>query len=202
MADEPQSQLSPLQAPTLNGGDRRTIASSSLYRLAEELIALRETTKSQLRVFERTLREVRDELFSKFNCHVADQQRAYQQLRGEIHGEKRVGLNVLNEILGICLDLEHIVAAKPQPQDAAAVQRWIESVEVELRKVQEAVRRHGIHPYDAVLGSAYNPALHERVGSRRQEGMDPLRIAEQVEHGFASQQPEFVLRRPKVIVSE
>jgi hypothetical protein len=32
--------------------------------------------------------------------------------------------------------------------------------------------------------------------------MDPLRVAEQVEAGWASQQPEFVLRRPKVIVSE
>jgi molecular chaperone GrpE (heat shock protein) len=73
---------------------------------------------------------------------------------------------------------------------------------VEARKVQAALLRHGIHAYDAVLGSAYNPALHERVGSRRTEGMDPLRVAEQVEAGWASQQPEFVLRRPKVIVSE
>ena len=75
-------------------------------------------------------------------------------------------------------------------------------VEVESRKVQAALLRHGIHPYDAVIGSPYNPALHERVGSRRVEGMDALRVAEQREHGYASQQPEFVLRRPKVIVSE
>jgi hypothetical protein len=32
--------------------------------------------------------------------------------------------------------------------------------------------------------------------------MDALRIAEQRERGYASQQPEFVLRRPKVIVTE
>ena len=41
-----------------------------------------------------------------------------------------------------------------------------------------------------------------RVGSKRVEGMGPLLIAEQREHGYASQQPEFVLRRPKVVVSE
>jgi hypothetical protein len=53
-----------------------------------------------------------------------------------------------------------------------------------------------------VIGSAYNPALHERVGSKPMEGMGPLLVAEQRESGWASQQPEFVLRRPKVIVSE
>jgi len=34
------------------------------------------------------------------------------------------------------------------------------------------------------------------------EGMGPLLVAEQLESGWASQQPEFILRRPKVIVSE
>ena len=57
-------------------------------------------------------------------------------------------------------------------------------------------------PYDAVISSPYNPALHERVGSTRVEGMGPNLVAEQRERGYASQQPEFVLRRPKVIVSE
>jgi hypothetical protein len=32
--------------------------------------------------------------------------------------------------------------------------------------------------------------------------MDGLRVAEQREHGWASQQPEFILRRPKIIVTE
>jgi len=46
------------------------------------------------------------------------------------------------------------------------------------------------------------PALHERVGAAHVEGMGPNLIAEQRERGYASQQPEFVLRRPKVIVTE
>jgi hypothetical protein len=75
-------------------------------------------------------------------------------------------------------------------------------VEVEARKVRALVEQHGIQPYDAVIGSAYNPALHERVGSRRMEGMDAYRVAEQRERGYASQQPEFVLRRPKVLITE
>ena len=73
---------------------------------------------------------------------------------------------------------------------------------MQSRKVQAALAQHGILPYDAVLGSPYNPAIHERVGSEKTEGMGPLLIAGQRERGYASQQPEFVLRRPKVIVAE
>jgi molecular chaperone GrpE (heat shock protein) len=123
-----------------------------------------------------------------------------------MNGEKRIALALLNELLEINTELEHITASRPdfQPlaEQAEAAAKWAEAVDVQSRKVQAALRRHGIHSYDALVGSPYNPALHERVGSRRMEGMDPLRIAEQREHGYASQQPEFVLRRPKVIVSE
>jgi molecular chaperone GrpE (heat shock protein) len=78
----------------------------------------------------------------------------------------------------------------------------MEAIDVQNRKVQESLRKYGIHPYDALVGMPYNPALHERVGSRRVEGMDALRVAEQVQRGYASQQPEFILRRPKVLVTE
>ncbi len=179
-----------------------TLGASSIYRLCEEVIALRETNSRQHKLFEQTLAKAREALQTSFNSFAGDTQRAYQQLRQEIHGEKRVSLALLNVLLEVGFDLERIMATRPRPDDAEAVARWADAVEIESRKIQAALLRHGIHPYDAVIGSAYNPALHERVGSRRMEGMDPLRVAEQREHGYASQQPEFVLRRPKVIVSE
>jgi molecular chaperone GrpE (heat shock protein) len=180
----------------------QTLGASSLYRLCEEMIALRETNNRQHKLFEQTLAKSRDALQSSFNNFAADTQRAYQQLRQEFHGEKRISLALLNELLEVGFDLERIVAARPKADDPEAVTRWAETVEVEARKVQAALLRHGVHRYDAVIGSAYNPALHERVGSKRMEGMDPLRIAEQREHGYASQQPEFILRRSKVLVTE
>jgi molecular chaperone GrpE (heat shock protein) len=179
-----------------------TIGSSSIYRLCEEVIALREHNNRQHKLFEQTLTRQRDALQSAFNSFAADTQRAYQQLRQELHGEKRVSLALLNEVLDLAIDLERIVASRPRADAPESFQRWADAVEVQARKVRALVEQHGIHPYDAVIGSAYNPALHERVGTRRMEGMDAYRVAEQRERGYASQQPEFVLRRPKVLITE
>jgi molecular chaperone GrpE (heat shock protein) len=191
-------RLDPEQPPA----EQPTLGSSTIYRLCEEVIALRERNDRQHKDFERTLQKSRDAIQTSFNSFAADTQRAYQQLRQEVHGEKRISMALLNELLEINQDLEQIVAARPKEKDSEAVARWAEAVEVESRKVSAALLRHGIHPYNAVIGSPYNPALHERVGNCRVEGMDALRVAEQREHGYASQQPEFVLRRSKVIITE
>src|SRR5262249_20647179 len=159
------------------------------------------------KVFSQELKATRDSLRDGFNNFAAETQKAYQQLRKEVHGEKRVSLALLNELLEVGQDLHEIASARPAIKEGMtaaeveAVARWAEAVEVEARKVQAALHRHGIHPYDAVIGSAYNPALHERVGSRRVEGMGPLLVAEQRQRGYASQQPEFVLRKPQVYVT-
>lgn len=179
-----------------------TLGASSIYRLCEEFIAQREMNSRQHKLFEQTLTKLRDALQASFNSFAADTQRAYQQLRQEVHGEKRISLALLNELLDIGIELDHIAAARPRSDQADAADRWGDAIAVQARKVQDALRKLGIVPYDAVIGSAYNPALHERVGSRRMEGMEAYRVAEQREPGWASQQPEFVLRRPKVVVSE
>jgi molecular chaperone GrpE (heat shock protein) len=183
--------------------DIQTLGSSTIYRLCEEVIALREMNNRQHKLFDQTLAKIRDELGGKFNKFSDDVQREYQRFRKEIVGEKRISLTLLLELLELGQDLEHIVANRPAHlDDKEALTRWAEAVEVQSRKVQASLQRHGIYPYDAVISTPYNPALHERVGSKRVEGMGPLLIAEQVERGYASQQPEFVLRRPKVLVSE
>ncbi|HYT87481.1 MAG TPA: nucleotide exchange factor GrpE [Gemmataceae bacterium] len=204
MNDEPSPETSRAAAPPAN--DELTLGKSSIFKLFEAFIKLRETSSRKHKVFDQTLRQARDDLRAGFNSFAGDTQREYQKLRQEIHGEKKVSLVLLNELLEVGQDLEHIVAARPQvnlPGEAGeALTRWADAIEVECRKVQAALKRHGIHRYDAVIGELYNPAQHERVGSKRVDGLDGYRIAEQREHGWASQQPEFVLRRPKVIISE
>jgi molecular chaperone GrpE (heat shock protein) len=185
----------PLPAPL------RSVAPSTTQRLIEEMIALREHASRQLKFFEQFLRQAKEENQTGFSQFVQETTRAYQQMRQELHGEKRHALSLQTELLEIAQDLLRIVASRPTANEAALL-AWSESVAVLSRKVQAMLERVGILPYDAVIGSAYNPALHERVGNKRVEGLSPLLVAEQMEPGYASQQPEFVLRRPKVLVSE
>src|SRR6516164_8387422 len=100
-----------------NTRDLDTLGASTMYKLCHEIIALREYDKRQLRSLEQTLNKVRDELKTGFNSFAADTQRAYQQLRQETHGEKRVSLALLNELIEIAHDLQTIVAARPKLED-------------------------------------------------------------------------------------
>ena len=186
--------------------DEPTLGMSAIYKLFEAFIGLREKNERQHKLFEQTLNRARDSLQSSFNTFAADTQKAYQQLKQDVQGEKRFSLALLNELLDLAIELDHIAQARPtlpgHGLEAEQCLRWMDAVEIQSRKVQDALKRFGVHPYDAVVGAPYNPALHERVGSMRLDGMDGLRIAQQRERGYASQQPEFILRRPKVIVTE
>jgi molecular chaperone GrpE (heat shock protein) len=182
--------------------ENHTLGSSTIYRLCEEVISLRERNRAEHKFFEQSLAKSRDELKASFNKFAADTHEEYQRLRQQVNGEKKLAVSLLNELMEVNFDLIHILAVRPRPDDPDGVAKWIEAVEVESRKVEAALLRQGIHPYDAVVGSSYDPRLHERVGSMHAEGMGPLLVAEQRERGYASAQPDFVLRRPKVIVSE
>jgi molecular chaperone GrpE (heat shock protein) len=182
--------------------DDHTLGASTIFKLCAEVIQLRERNDRTHRDFERTLAKTRDELKGSFDSFAAATQRAYQDLRKETVGEKKFSMDLLMLLLEIHQDLEHITAVKPPPEDAEAVKRWIEAVEVQTRKVAAAVSQKNIKEYEGRPGEAYNPALHKRVGSERVEGMGPLLVARTVKMGYASQQPDFVLQRPEVIVTE
>ena len=143
---------------------------------------------------------------SSFNSFAGDTQKAYQQLRQDILGEKKFSLTLLNTILDLGIEMNHILDSKPSTFRPAPKGTRCEAgsraLEVQNRKIWDDIRKFGIHPYEAPKGTPYNPAMHERVGSTRVDGLPALMIAETREKGYASQQPEFILRRPKVIVTE
>jgi molecular chaperone GrpE (heat shock protein) len=164
---------------------------ATLRRICAELIALRERTDRQHRLFEQSLSQTRTELQSQFDRFAADAQQAYQRLLEEFTGEKRFSLSVLNALVDLAIDIQK-VATPDAPETVAIAARRAEAVLVQF----------GVHRYDAVVGSEYQPALHERIGGRPVDGMKPSLVAQQVEPGYASQQPDFVLRRAKVMISE
>ena len=65
-------------------------------------------------MFEQTLTKSRDAIQASFNSFAADTQRAYQSLRQEVHGEKRVSMALLNELLELSLDLS--ILSPPGPR--------------------------------------------------------------------------------------
>lgn len=203
MSDDFLMDPGPRKAESSRG--RTGVASSTLYSLIEAMIDMKERNRGEHKLFTRDLAEARDSLQTAFNSFAAQTQKAYQQLRQEIHGEKRVCLALFNELLDLSQDLEQISQARPEipeTEELELVRLWAEAIEVQKRKVQDALARHGIFPYDAEIGSPYKPELHERVGTCKVEGLGPYLVAEQRRRGYASQQPELMLRRPQVLVSE
>ena len=166
-------------------------AEAPLVRLAAELIALRERTDRQHKLFEADLSRTREELGERFARFTADIQAAYQQLRDELTGEKRFALAVLNELLERTLDLERLAGTNPN-----------DPVAVSLRAARESLARFGVTRYEPHFADAYRPELHERAGSERVEGLAPDRIAKVLEAGYAVGSPDRLLRRARVIISE
>jgi hypothetical protein len=123
-------------------------------------------------------------------------------LRDDLTGEKRHSVVLLNALADLALDLQKVVAARPPLAAGSPAAAWADAVTGGARRAEAVMAQFGIHRYDAVVGSAYQPALHERVGSRPMDGMGPLLVARQVEPGYASQQPDFVLRRARVLITE
>src|SRR5262245_50611942 len=118
----------PPPAPVPAPPPARHVAPSSTLRLIEEMIALRETTARQLKFFEQTIRQLKEDSQNNFNGFVTETTKAYQQMRQELHGEKRNALAVQTELLEVSLDLSRIVTARPGDDDAKALAAWAESV--------------------------------------------------------------------------
>jgi len=174
----------------------------TLERLCAEMIALRERNDRQHKLFDQSLSQTRSDLDDKLKTFTADIQHAYQQLRDELTGEKRHSLALASMLLDLELDLERLASSRPPAAVGGPEQAWGEGVAIAARKAQATLSQLGIHRFDAQFGDDYRPGQHERIGTERVEGLSPDRIARQLEPGFASSAPDFVLRRAKVMISE
>lgn len=176
----------------------------TLERLCAEMIALRERNDRQHKLFDQGLAQSREQWAASFSSFATDVQHAYQQLREAMTGEKRQSLALTAMLLDVALDLERLSSARPALSEFAtpSAVSWSEGVAIAARKAQATLSQLGIHRFDAQFGDHYQPALHERAGSETIDGLAPLRVARQLEPGFASSAPDFVVRRARVMVSE
>ena len=108
-----------------------------LQRLCAEVIALRERNDRQHKLYEQTLGQTRDDLRAAFGQFAADAQRAYQQFRDELTGEKRNALALLSQLVDVATDLDRLAAQRPALDGAPPeVAGWAEGVAVAARKAQ------------------------------------------------------------------
>src|SRR5260370_24342994 len=97
-----------------------SVGSSTLLNLLEAMIQLTERNKAEHKLFAQDLKAIRDSMQGSFNNFAAETQKAYQHLRKEVHGEKRVSLALLNALLDAGLDLEQVAKSRPRIGDCMA----------------------------------------------------------------------------------
>jgi molecular chaperone GrpE (heat shock protein) len=182
-----QSSNPPFAGPPGSGSPHEP----TLRRVCTELINLRERTDRQHKLFEQALSQVRDDLQTRFDRFAADVQQAYQRLKEDLTGEKRVSLALLNALVDVAIDLGKSAAAGGS-----------DAVAVAARRADAVLAQFGVQRYDAEIGSTYQARLHERVGTRAVQGLAPGQVAQQIEPGYTSRQGDFTPRRAKVLVSE
>src|SRR5262245_29119236 len=107
-----------------------SVGSSTLLGLLEAMIQLAERNKAEHKLFTQDLRSVRDAVKENYNSFAGDMQKAFQLMRKEFHGEKRISLALLNELMEVGQELEQITAARPRiaegltAEEVQAVVRW------------------------------------------------------------------------------
>ena len=145
--------------------DEHTLGASTIFKLCEEVIRLREMNNRKHQDFDRTLIKLRDELKSSFDKFAADTQRAYQDLRKETVGEKKFSMDLLMLLLEICQDMEHIMEMKPAPDNVEAVKGWMEGVAVETRQGPVG---HRAEEHSRIRGPARRTVQPRPAQARRQ----------------------------------
>ena len=89
--------------------------------------------------------------------------------------------------------------AEPQSEEVSAHDALARGVELVYRDLRGALARSGVEAFDPA-GEAFDPAVHEAVGSRPGNGTAAGTIVETLDKGYRLD--DQVLRAPRVIVAE
>ncbi|MFA6603308.1 MAG: nucleotide exchange factor GrpE [Patescibacteria group bacterium] len=85
------------------------------------------------------------------------------------------------------------------PPDVAQLQQWVGGVDRIRQQLETVMKKAGVTAIEAA-GAEFDPALHEAMMTRRQEGVASGQVVEVLETGYRLH--DRVLRAAKVIVAE
>ncbi len=127
-----------------------------------------------------TLQGERDELQDRLLRVTAE----FENYRKRTDRERRelsdaVAADFARDLLPAADDLERALAAPAVPGDQALRA----GVELILRQLQDAFRRRGVVPFDA-LGQPFDPSWHEALASEPAEGRPDGEITAEIRRGY------------------
>ncbi|MBA2545481.1 MAG: nucleotide exchange factor GrpE [Solirubrobacterales bacterium] len=109
---------------------------------------------------------------------------------------QRGKLDVARQLIPVIDNLERAMAAGDGASDPAALAKGVSLVHGELR---EALTRVGLTAFDPA-GDRFDPAWHEAISTRAEQGSKPGTVLETLEPGYRL--GEQLLRPARVVVSE
>lgn len=87
----------------------------------------------------------------------------------------------------------------PAGADEAALRQWIDGVKLIEQQLESVLKKAGLTSV-AETGTPFDPAVHEAMMSRKQDGAEPGLVVEILEAGYRLH--DKVIRPAKVVVSE
>jgi molecular chaperone GrpE len=116
--------------------------------------------------------------------------------RDAAEAERRGKAGLARELVPVLDNLERALQAAGEPESADALVRGVELVYRELR---DSLERAGVEAYDPV-GERFDPAWHEALQTRAEEGTEPGIVLETLDKGYRLDGQ--VIRAARVVVSE
>lgn len=128
-------------------------------------------------LLEEALRE-KEELQDRCMRALADLDNYRKRVEREREEQRlRISIGLIQEILPALDDLGRALS---QPADAPGFREGIELIQ---KQFDEALKRLGIEPIDA-LGESFDPVYHEALSAEPREGFEPNTVIEEIRKGY------------------
>lgn len=143
------------------------------------------------------LRAERDELLGKYQRALADFQN-YQ--RRAINNEREAHERGVRDVVqSLLVALDHADLALLQDPAKTTAERMAEGVRAVRQDILKALQTHGVSIIEPRPNDPFDPAEHEAVMQRVQDGVEPGHVAAAIQAGFRL--GERLVRPAKVIVA-
>lgn len=147
------------------------------------------------------LTKERDEIFAKLQRVSADfanhEKRTPKQIADSVAYEKKA---IIRSLLPSLDNFELALASAGSAKKGQSAESILEGVKLVFDHMVDALKSHGVKQIDAETGQQFDPAVHEAMMRRTEEGKEDNAVLEQFQKGYTLDGQ--VIRPAKVIVNK